>query len=525
LNPIASAVGASLLLAIFGVATWGADTGGNSLRRIEAEPAAWQGPALTAQLVPPPARDSVAPPAITTTPAPLQPNTAPAEIVTPSSTPKQNDSPLLDGRLPAEELLPPVVSEGSCDEGGNQGRGVQPYGGGHPTDWSWGCGGSPYRQGPGICDNWKVGCRWHVTADGIVLHRDSTDLMALAMQMPNSFPTALPDQGLNGDPSFEQFDHGPGGRVTFTSQVGNCPCYDVQAVYEGINDWNASIVFPKTAITPVFYTPGVATTTTTTVTVVNPPTTTTTTTTTGPAFPPAPAPIPLQPPAPFPEGFQQRSLHYRSDMNSVELNWLPNHDSDWRPTFGVRYIRFDDEIADALNQEVQPPLPFAGVNPAAGQFLGVSDTDRLNLFHVQNNLMGFQVGLLHDTMQLNDRLSIEGFVNGGVYYNRIKYSNVMVVQTTQVVTDDTATTTFDESRTDQSTILNNDSRDLSEISYQAEASLTGVCRLNKCWALRAGYQVLWINHLHTADTAYLGDAEASSDLLLHGWHAGIECRR
>ena len=42
---------------------------------------------------------------------------------------------------------------------------------------------------------------------------------------------------------------------------------------------------------------------------------------------------------------------------------------------------------------------------------------------------------------------IEGFVNGGVYYNRIKYSNVMVVQTTQVVTDDTATITFDESRT------------------------------------------------------------------------------
>jgi hypothetical protein len=248
-------------------------------------------------------------------------------------------------------------------------------------------------------------------------------------------------------------------------------------------------------------------------------------TTTGPAFPLAPAPIPLQPPAPFPEGFEQRSLHYRSNMNSVELNWLPHHDSEWRPIFGARFIRLDDEISDSLNQEVQSPLPFAGVDPVNGQFLAVSETDRLNLFHLENNLMGFQVGLLHDTLQLNRRLSIEGFVNGGVYYNRIKYSNVMVVQTTQVVADDTATTAFDESRIDDSTIVNNDARDLDEISYQAEASLTGVCRLNKCWALRAGYQVLWINHLHLADAAYLGDAEGSQDLLFHGWHAGIECRR
>jgi hypothetical protein len=139
--------------------------------------------------------------------------------------------------------------------------------------------------------------------------------------------------------------------------------------------------------------------------------------------------------------------------------------------------------------------------------------------------MGFQVGLLHDTMQLNNRLAIEGFVNGGVYYNKIKYSNVMVVKTTQVVADDTATTAFNEARTDDSTIVNNDARDLDEISYEAEASVTGVCRLNKCWALRAGYQVLWINHLHLADAAYLGDVEGSQELLFHGWHAGLECRR
>ena len=152
LKPLANAVGATLLLATLGSASLAAESGGNTLRRITAEPAAWQGPVLTAQLVPPAARDSVAPNPVSPTVNQPLPNPAPAEIVTPSSTPKQYESPLLDGKLPAEELLPPVVTEGSCDEGGGH-QGVQPYGGGHPTDWSWGCGGNPYRTGPGLCDN------------------------------------------------------------------------------------------------------------------------------------------------------------------------------------------------------------------------------------------------------------------------------------------------------------------------------------------------------------------------------------
>jgi hypothetical protein len=83
----------------------------------------------------------------------------------------------------------------------------------------------------------------------------------------------------------------------------------------------------------------------------------------------------------------------------------------------------------------------------------------------------------------------------------------------------------DDARVDVSNIQNNDSRDYAEISYEAEASLTAVCRLNKCWAMRAGYEVLWINHLHLADQAYLGDPGADNDLLFQGWHAGLECRR
>jgi hypothetical protein len=522
-------VGAVLLLATLRPAALAEETEGNSLRRISAEPAAWTGPALTAQLVPPAGRDSVVPNATSPTPASPPVAPSPAEIITPSTTPKQYESPLLDGKLPTEELIPPVVTEGSTEEPAH--RGVQPYGGGHPTDWSWGCGGSPYRQGPGLCDNYKVGPRWHVTVDGIVLTREHTNLDLLTDAMPGSipgpfFPTLPQGNGIltNSVPALEQFSHGPGGRITFTSQIARCTGYDVQAVYEGVNDWNASIVYPVQEFHVPFYTP-VITSTTTTTTNTNtgggtPPsvTTTTTQTTTGP-FSPTTAPLP------FAEEFQQRSLHYYSSLNSGELNFLREFDDEWRPFCGVRYISFNDEINDSLNQSVQPPLPFAGANATNGQFVGISETDRLNLFHVQNNLMGFQIGMYHDTVKLNDRFALEGFVNGGVYYNQVKYSNVVVVRTTQFLADDTTTTGFNEQRTDNSTVVNNDARDLSEISYEAEASLTGVCRLNKCWALRAGYQVLWINHLRTAQNAYLGDAFSDTDLLFHGWHAGIECRR
>jgi hypothetical protein len=498
-----------------GPASLAAESGGNDLRHT-AEPAAWQGPALTAQLVPPAGRDTITPGTTAPSTSSSATSPAPAQIITPSTTPKrQDDSPLLDGRLPAEELIPPVVSEGSSDAGNGGHHAVEPYGGGHPTDWPWGCGGNPYRTGPGLCDNYRIGPRWHVTVDGMVMHRESTDLVALATQMTTNDlrgtvvdPAIVPPVGL--DPALTNFSDAPGARIAFTSQVGNCTGYDIQAVYEGINDWNSSIVFPKEALAPIADDGHGL-----------------------PQFPVTPVPN-TEPPLPFPEGFQQRSLHYRSDMNSVELNWLPNHDSEWRPIFGARFIRFDDEIGDSLNQERQPPLP----GPQTSTVGAVSftdpigptfETDRLNLFHLENNLMGFQVGLLHDTFELNNRFAIEGFVNGGVYYNQVKYSNVMVVSTTQTFADNTRFSDTNggqsDARTSTSTVVNNDARDLSEISYEAEASLTGVCRLNRCWSLRAGYQMMWMNHIHTADAAYLGTGDFSHDLLFYGWHAGLECRR
>jgi hypothetical protein len=429
----------------------------------------------------------------------------PTDVVVPAPAPIGPTDPFLDGS--GEEL--PILDEYQDYEEGvdgcSQRRGVRPYGGGRPGDWYWGCNGSPYRTGPGMCDDWRVGLRWHVTVDGIVMSHENADLASLESRLReiDEEGTNLGDPLLPLTPTFDQFDPEAGGRITFTSQVAKYTGWDMQFAYEGIPQWNASIVYPKLPLDPPLLPP--------------------------PGLPQNIDPMnpPLVPLAPADLATEQRRFHYTSSLHSGALNAIAGSNPTWRPFFGVRYIKFDDEINDFYDQEAPPPLPAQlGVDDDPPPTLPSSVvTDRLNLFDVQNNLMGFQVGLLHDTWRVNRRFALEGFINGGVYYNRVKYTNLMGTFTTQFVADNLDTIDFNEQRTDFSDTVNNDVREYSEISYVGEASLTGVCRLNKCWALRGGYQALWIANVHLAEDAYLGNENVAQDLLFHGWHAGIECRR
>ena len=82
-----------------------------------------------------------------------------------------------------------------------------------------------------------------------------------------------------------------------------------------------------------------------------------------------------------------------------------------------------------------------------------------------------------------------------------------------------------EGRTDVSTTSNLDMSEPAEAATIGEASLTGVFRLNRCWALRAGYQVLWIDGVSLAEDAFLDNGIDTRSLLFQGCHVGIECRR
>ncbi len=351
----------------------------------------------------------------------------------------------------------------TCDVG-REGSGLPPGrmpNGQYHDDWMWGCGRWPYANGPGACDDWKVGPIWDVTVDGIVMTRENTDLGALeaAMAEPGA-PEVV-----------EQFDRGPGGRVFLTGLMPRDVGYQVFAGYEGIEEWNAAIVYPET-----------------------------------PSFPPFGTPT------------ERRSLFYRSSLHSGELNFMRMGNPTWRPYFGVRYIKFDDEIWDQNIQEVVPPLP--GPPP----IVTVSQQDTFNIFDIENNLIGFQGGLKYDLWQVGRRFSLQGFVNSGVYYNKAKWSNQLRQQETQFTSDD-ATTIVDESSSTTVSNANLTIIEQSDVAFVGEASLTGVCRLNRCWALRAGYQVLWIDGVALAQDAYLGNDLDGRSLLFHGWHAGVEYRR
>ena len=391
----------------------------------------------------------------------------PTEIVSPEGTDTEE-------YMPAEAYEP--LDCPNCN-GGCDGCGLPPGrlpNGQYPDDWMWGCGQWPYANGPGTCDDWKVGPIWHVTADGIFLSRDDADLDALFDATDTNSVS-----GPQGAPQvFDQFDYAAGGRIFLTSEIPHLAGYEVQAGYEGIDEWNASIVYPK--ITP---------------------------------YPTNP-----NPPAGPTNSSEQRTVFYRSSLQSAELNFSRQVFTVWRPFCGVRYVKFDDEINDTINQEVPPPL----ASPAPS--FSVSETDRVNLFDLENQLIGFQIGARHELWHPSKRWTLEGFINAGVYYNHIKRTNLMSLTTTQFTSEDTDLA-GSEARTDVSSTSNLDVSEPSDVATIGEASLTGVFRLNRCWALRGGYQVLWIDGVSLAQDAFLNTGIDSRSLLFQGCHVGIECRR
>jgi hypothetical protein len=389
---------------------------------------------------------------------PAQATTTEHGLVTPPSP-----MPGTEGMMvapPSAMGLTELSPNGYCDGNGNilldGGRTTD---GGRPEDWSWGCGGSPYRTGPGYCDNWKVGCRWETSVDGVVMFREGADLLRLQAA------TNVPPEDVE---VFEDFDHAPGGRISFIGYMPRWTNYQVQAQYEGAEAWNASIIYDDTL-------PG--------------------------------------------DELLQRSVTYRSNLHSAELNIIRNCHPVWKPYCGVRYVKFDEQIRDFTDEEINGPPP----GPAPNVDF---ETDTINLVDISNNLMGFQVGVRRDLWRVGRMFSLQGYANAGVYHNKIKRTRIESFDEYRLQGDITGTTA-NEAGTTNSFIESRDVSDLTEISYLAEASITGICRLNRCCAMRAGYQILWLNNVHLAEDEFLMPVgeDQNRGLIFQGWHAGVEYRR
>jgi hypothetical protein len=203
---------------------------------------------------------------------------------------------------------------------------------------------------------------------------------------------------------------------------------------------------------------------------------------------------------------------------------LPKSTPVWRPYAGIRFIRLADNIDDRIQQTASGPLPGAPPDVPSG---GPSDTtDQDHWLDIHNNLIGCQLGIRRDLWRLGRRFSLEGFVNFGCYCNLAKQTESTTTTTTETVIIDPIPPAVEPVvETNISSATSRYSVNRTEFATAAEGSLTAVFRLNRCWSMRGGYQLFWLNGVFLADDAFLKTTTRSESLVSQGWHVGLEHRR
>ncbi len=173
-------------------------------------------------------------------------------------------------------------------------------------------------------------------------------------------------------------------------------------------------------------------------------------------------------------------MEFTSELHNFEFNFR-THPREWLALFwGVRYIEFQETL--------DVDLPVAAV-------------DTLFRFDTSNFLYGFQLGTEVGLLRLGERFRLDGWLKAGAYGNNAD-------STGSITTD----TTFDAFR-----------NQFDRCAFVGEASLTGTVRLTDYWALRGGYQVMWIDNVAFASES-ITNATNTNDLLVQGGFAGFELR-
>ncbi|HYO24200.1 MAG TPA: hypothetical protein VEQ85_04560 [Lacipirellulaceae bacterium] len=256
----------------------------------------------------------------------------------------------------------------------------------------------------------------------------------------------------------DDFDYGPGARLFVTGYNENR--FGLQVGYEGVNDFHANALFSNVA-------------------------------------------------------GDERRITYESNINSLEVNVIRRTSTPWRPFAGVRYIELDDDLVDFTT--VDRPVP-APADPPAGPAAFI---DAGTSVFLDNRMIGMQGGAFRDMWRLNQWVTIEPFGNAGVYFNDFKREDITRTVTT-VVRGDDISTPANEFSTVTTEVRDRTVQEFSELAFVGEAGVTSVLRLNRCLALRGGYQVLAVNGVGTAIDSFLAPGFNPTTLVYHGGHFGIE---
>ena len=216
-------------------------------------------------------------------------------------------------------------------------------------------------------------------------------------------------------------------------------------------------------------------------------------------------------------GGATRTFDYQSTLNSLEINFIRRTEVPLKVFAGVRYVEVDEDFIDStiVAQTVPPPSD----PPTVASFVDVSDA-----FLIENRLIGFQSGLLRDAWQLNRWVTIEPFGKAGVYYNNFKRENVNRTRTVVRNSDDLGTPGNEYFETVTNTEFGV-VRNFSDIALIGEAGVSAVVRLNRCVALRGGYQVMAIDGVGEGLDAFFVPGLEGTTLVYHGMSFGLEYQR
>jgi hypothetical protein len=151
----------------------------------------------------------------------------------------------------------------------------------------------------------------------------------------------------------------------------------------------------------------------------------------------------------------------------------------------------------------------------------VAFIDAGNSFLLENHLMGAQVGAFRDVWTFNRWITIEPFGNAGVYLNDFKRENVARTSTTVVTGDDLGTPANEASQV-TSDVNFVTRRDFTDVCFLGEVGVTAIIRLNRCVALRAGYQALAADGVGQGLNSFFASGLDPERIFYHGGQFGIE---
>jgi hypothetical protein len=182
-------------------------------------------------------------------------------------------------------------------------------------------------------------------------------------------------------------------------------------------------------------------------------------------------------------------VNYGTQLDSLEVNLRRNVSHRWSILAGFRYVYFRDQLA--LTADTQFPTRRRSFD-----------------FDGNNNLFGLQIGADGILWDNGNRFRIESAIKAGIYGNAAQNA---------------------VSLSDSAGILNvNDKTSASQTAFVGDLNFVGIYELNDRWALRAGYQLLWLAGVAVAAEQAADSFQStatvstSGNAFFHGALAGVE---